>query len=252
MLLYCHSTSRRIELMFIDYLKELIEDFEVYKDLFPLVDKDYAVVPLDKEKLSLLDHKFIYSVFVAFDFVRPRPGYVYWRIPSFFTLEKLKQKFEEFLTQYELLKDLTEQELLMKGDYRRPAVKPKKVRKERKQRRRKNKKVSNLEAGGMEIENGEASKRDEYYLMGEDDDFLDIQSGSESPKKEVDKRKMKLDELNQNLAELDLEDGEDENNSNMQNMGDSVELSVEPEEKKPAGKSRLKKLSKLSKISENK
>lgn len=249
--MYCHSTSRKIELMFIDYVKEILEDFELYKDMFPLVNKDYGIVPGNKEKLNLLEHKFIYSVFVAFQFVRPRTGYVYWRIPSFFTVEKLKAKFEEFLSQYELLKDMTEQDLLMKGDYRKPVVK-RKPKKSTKAGKRRKKRRSNLESGGMEIEGAGQNKREDYYLMGDDDEFLELESGPEAPKPQVDKRKMKLDELNQNLAELNLEDVENENDSNMQNLADSVELSIEVEEKKPSGKSRLKKLSKLSKISSNK
>lgn len=74
LLLYTISTSRKIELKFIDFLKEVVEDFESYQDIFPLANKDYAIVPRDKDQLKLLDFKFVYSVFVALGFNRPKTG----------------------------------------------------------------------------------------------------------------------------------------------------------------------------------
>lgn len=150
------------------------------------------------------------------------------------------------------MKDLPEKELLGKGDYaQRYRPKPKRVKNERKERRKKKpRKLRNLEerASRVEYEKKEEAKKNDYFLMGEDDDFLDINSGSRTP----DKKRMKLEELNKNLAELNLDEDLDleilpdiksdsENNSNRQN------LQIQEEAEKP--KSRLKRLSKLKKVS---
>lgn len=59
---------------FIELMKEIVEDFESFKDVFPLINKDYAIVPDAKEKIFILEKKFIYSIFVAMGFLRPKTG----------------------------------------------------------------------------------------------------------------------------------------------------------------------------------
>ena len=72
MRLYGVSTSRKIELQFINYLKELIEEYQGFRDIYPYTDAEYALVGEDEAKLKLLNLPFVYSVFLSFKFNKPR------------------------------------------------------------------------------------------------------------------------------------------------------------------------------------
>jgi hypothetical protein len=74
MRLYGVSTSRKIEIQFIDYLRELTEDYQGFRDIFPYTDAEYALVGETEAKLKLLNLPFVYSVFLSFKFIKPRQG----------------------------------------------------------------------------------------------------------------------------------------------------------------------------------
>lgn len=72
MRLFSISTSRKIELEFIDYLKETVEDYQTFNDIFPFSDAEYAIVSDSEAKQKLLNYPFVFSVFLAFKFIKPR------------------------------------------------------------------------------------------------------------------------------------------------------------------------------------
>lgn len=135
MLLYSHSTTRKVEQAFLELLKQISEEFEEFKKLFLTSEEDFCVVFEKKEKIYLLELPFVKSVFDAFDWIKPRCGKVFWRIPGYFSTEKLVNLYGEFFAKYAELKILEEKVLLEKGDVEFKEVRNKKKNRPKEKRR---------------------------------------------------------------------------------------------------------------------
>jgi hypothetical protein len=116
MLLYSHSNGRSTELHFLNYLKEIREEYKLYKKTFTMTEVPMAVVPTNAQHFEFLEYSFVPSVFEFFNFEKPRYGFIYWRVPNRISSDMLDSVIEAFITLYECIKDKTEAELLEMGD----------------------------------------------------------------------------------------------------------------------------------------
>ena len=243
MRLFALSTSRKIELEFIEFLKESIEDYQMFNDIFPFTDAEYAIVADSEAKQKLLNHPFVFSVFLAFKFIKPRQGYSFWRISNTMNHVEVTQTLHEFLDKYDELKDLSEQQLLQKGDYqayepkKKPQVDREKIKKEKRAKAKKN-----LE---------DLSEEELHQLMiGDDDELLELDIGmremniGSSPKAKRLTRAGK-GKTNKDAAETSSVAGDDDNLALLKELEMQQEFDQEDREFEEQKKQKLARLNKI-------
>lgn len=98
---------------FVGYIEAIFEDFGGYKDTFILSAEDFAVVPMEKWQWEYLSLPFVVKLFESFEFIEPRAGQVYWRVPGYFTKEKCIDLVEEFKSEIERMKNMQEGDLML-------------------------------------------------------------------------------------------------------------------------------------------
>jgi hypothetical protein len=98
---------------FVAYIEAIFEDFAGYKDTFILTAEDFAVVPVEKCQWEYLGLPFVGKLFESFEFIEPRAGQVYWRVPGYFTKEKCIDLVTEFKSEIERMKNMQEGDLML-------------------------------------------------------------------------------------------------------------------------------------------